>query len=214
MPSGQCGRVMSDRDGHTDWIWALAALPDGRMLSGAAREDDTLRVWQPNSGACLVVLRMQGGGVAAVLMLPACLVAAACGDGGVRICDADAGAVLRTLQGHGAGVMAVAAAPGTPLRLLSAACDGSVRLWNSDTGACSSPSSRTVGARGAPRCSCLPIRPRPRRRGLARQRAHAEKGSIPYVKRRAVNATRRRRILLKPVQFVRTVRRVRQIARP
>jgi WD40 repeat protein len=123
-------------DGHTDWIWALAAMPDGRLVSGAAREDDTLRVWQPNTGVCLAVLAMGGGGVAAVATLSACLVAAACGDGGVRICDADAGSVLRTLKGHAAGVMAVAAAPGTPLRLLSAACDGSVRLWNSETGAC------------------------------------------------------------------------------
>jgi WD40 repeat protein len=136
VPSAACERVLS---GHTDWIWALAALPDGRLVSGAAREDDTLRVWNAASGECVAVIPLAGGGVASVAALAGSQVAAACGDGAVRICDVDAAAgsqIVRLLQGHTSGVMAVALAPGAPARILSAACDGSVRLWNTQSGAC------------------------------------------------------------------------------
>jgi WD40 repeat protein len=36
--------------GHTDKIYCLALLPDGRVVSGSW--DDTLRVWQPSTGVC------------------------------------------------------------------------------------------------------------------------------------------------------------------
>jgi hypothetical protein len=44
--------------GHTACVYALALLPDGKLASGS--DDDTVRVWDTASGACLRTLHTVG----------------------------------------------------------------------------------------------------------------------------------------------------------
>ncbi|MCP5352246.1 MAG: hypothetical protein H6926_03530 [Chromatiales bacterium] len=37
--------LLSTLEGHSDWVRAVAALPDGRLVS--ASDDQTLRIWAP-----------------------------------------------------------------------------------------------------------------------------------------------------------------------
>ncbi|HEY1699853.1 MAG TPA: pentapeptide repeat-containing protein, partial [Trebonia sp.] len=58
-------------------------------------------------------------------------------DGGVTLADTGTGQPVRTLRGHGDRVYAVAYAPGDRDRVLvTASSDGTLRLWDTATGAC------------------------------------------------------------------------------
>jgi len=60
-------------EGHTDNVWALAALPDGRLASGSV--DETTRVWdtRPAAGAVGIdtrVMVLEGHECAVVALQP------------------------------------------------------------------------------------------------------------------------------------------------
>jgi WD40 repeat protein len=112
-----CAAVL---DGHTDFVLALSALDDAPGAGAQAQPravsaswDATLRVWSLGGG---------GGG----------------GDGDVRAGDAPR--CERALVGHAGPVRAVAALPrrrrGGAARCVSGAADGTLRLWDADSGAC------------------------------------------------------------------------------
>ncbi len=52
---------------HTNWILALAALPDGRIASSAI--DGPVRVWDPEGRHEPQVFEGQTGGIRALVML-------------------------------------------------------------------------------------------------------------------------------------------------
>ncbi len=54
--SGVCLRVL---EGHTDTVYSVTALDDGRLAS--ASDDNTVRVWDASSGVCLETVRPPPG---------------------------------------------------------------------------------------------------------------------------------------------------------
>ena len=81
LPSGELalskweGSVCIVRDkslftlaGHTNWADALAVMPDGKLVSGS--NDNTVRIWDTTSGACLLTLADHTDGVNALAVLP------------------------------------------------------------------------------------------------------------------------------------------------
>ena len=59
--------------GHTGAVWALAGLPGGLVASGSG--DNTVRVWEVESGRLVRTLAGHTGGVRALSGLPGGLVA-------------------------------------------------------------------------------------------------------------------------------------------
>src|SRR5262249_45908583 len=56
-------------------------------------------------------------------------------DPAIRIWDVKTGKEVRRLEGHTAGVWGVAFSPADPKRILSCSENGTLRLWNAETGA-------------------------------------------------------------------------------
>ena len=78
--------------GHTNWVNALVALHDGRLLSGS--DDRTLKVWDERvlsvrggvgANTCAATLQGHTRRVAALAVLPDGSVASGSGDGTVRV---------------------------------------------------------------------------------------------------------------------------------
>jgi WD40 repeat protein len=60
------GVALRTLEGHTDWVWALAADPTGGWLASAG-DDGTVRLWDPTTGAPLATLVGSADGWAALL---------------------------------------------------------------------------------------------------------------------------------------------------
>ncbi len=126
-PVDPCVRVLV---GHTDWVRALAVLPDGTLAS--ASRDETVRVWDPATGRCLRVLEGHTETVQALAVLPDGTLASASGDRTVRVWDSATGRCLHALQGHTEGVEALAVLANGTL----ASAGRTVRVWDPATGHC------------------------------------------------------------------------------
>ncbi len=114
-------------------ITIVAITPDGKNVLSASN-DNTVRVWDVNTGICLRSLGGHAGGVTAVAIAPdGKHVLSASNESTVRVWDAGTGICLRSLSGHTGGVTAVAMTPDGK-HALSASNDKTVRIWDLWTG--------------------------------------------------------------------------------
>jgi WD40 repeat protein len=120
--------------GHTDDIEALALMPDGhRVLS--ASYDQTLRLWDLETGATLHILKGHADVVWSVAVTPdGSRAVSGSKDRSLRVWDLASGAADRTLAGHTSEVYAVAVTP-DGRHVVSGSRDGTLRVWELATGA-------------------------------------------------------------------------------
>ena len=69
--------------GHTDWVRAVAVAPDGTIIT--ASDDQTVRLWNPNTGDTIRTLTGHTGGVTAVAVAADGTIITASDDQTVRI---------------------------------------------------------------------------------------------------------------------------------
>ncbi len=127
------GEPRLEWDRHELGVQAVAIAPDGRAISGSA--DGTVRVWDALSGEQSLVIEGATQGAWAVAASPdGQRIAAGCKDGVVREFSASDGSLIRELHGHLGYIRAVeympdASADGSAPSLVSAAGDGTIRIW-------------------------------------------------------------------------------------
>jgi WD40 repeat protein len=122
-------------EGQTQWIDSVSVTADGRrVVSGSS--DNTLRVSDLETGACLQVLEGHTNWVKSVSVTPdGRRAVSGSKDNTLRVWDLKTGVCLRVLEGHTAVVNGVSVTP-DGRRAVSGSWDKTVRVWDLGTGAC------------------------------------------------------------------------------
>ena len=125
-PAGGAVAVLA---GATDRLARVAWHPAGRLV-GAASFDGAWRLWDAETGACLLEQDGHAGAVYALAFHPDGSLAISGGlDGHARVWDARTGRGVLALAGHFGAVLGAAAAP-DGVTLATASDDGTARLWD------------------------------------------------------------------------------------
>jgi WD40 repeat protein len=142
LESGACLRTL---EGHTDKVWSVSVMPDGGRAVSASngtgaslgrQDENNLRIWDLESGACLRTLQGHSAGVTSVSVTPDGRRAVSVGfDWTLRVWDLESGACLRTLEGHRNSVFAVSVTT-DGRRAVSGGADNTLRVWDVESGVC------------------------------------------------------------------------------
>ncbi|KAK5997501.1 Vegetative incompatibility protein HET-E-1 [Cladobotryum mycophilum] len=150
-------------EGHNNSVYSVVFSPDGQRLASGSG-DNTVKIWDTNSGACLQTLEGHNDSVKSVVFSPdgqrlasgsydktvkiwdtnsgafvfspdGQRLASGSDDNTVKIWDTNSGACLQTLEGHNDSVYSVVFSPDGQ-RLASGSGDNTVKIWDTNSGAC------------------------------------------------------------------------------
>lgn len=138
-PVGRPGRALAQDGaprllaGHSNEILALTFSPSGRMLASAGA-DQTIRLWEPDTGRDIRILRGHTGPVRALAFSPdGRMLASGSGDTTVRLWETATGKEIRALSTRFGAIRGLGFSPDGAL-VASAGDDGSVRIWDWGSG--------------------------------------------------------------------------------
>ena len=132
-PSPSVSRLRT-LQGHGGKVWSIAFSPDSQRLATGS-EDQTIRLWDLQTGECLQILEGHDRFVLSVAYSRDHLIASGSDDHTIRLWDAKTGDCLKTLEGHDGWIQAIAFSPDGTL-LASSSTDLTAKLWDIATGSC------------------------------------------------------------------------------
>jgi len=129
-PGGPLIRIL---EGHIGWVVAVAVTPDGKhAISGAW--DNTMKVWDIESGEEIQTLEGHTDSIAAVAVMPdGKHVISGSDDSTLKVWDIESGEEIQTLEGHTDSVAAVAVMPDGK-HVISGAWDNTLKVWDIESG--------------------------------------------------------------------------------
>ncbi len=120
-------------EGHSKRVFGVAFDPQGRLLATCG-DDNTVRLWEAQTGKLLRTLEGHSGAVYSVAVGPqGHMLASGSGDNTVRLWEPQSGKLLRALEGHRNPVLNVAFDPQGHM-IASGGGDNTVRLWEPQSG--------------------------------------------------------------------------------
>jgi WD40 repeat protein len=125
--------VIFNLTGHSNMVKSVAITTDGKRVVSAS-SDQTLKVWDLETGSELYTLSGHSGGVNGVAVTPdGKRVLSASDDKTLKVWDLETGSELCTLSGHYGNVNAVTVTLDGK-RAVSASEDQTLKIWNLETG--------------------------------------------------------------------------------
>jgi WD40 repeat protein len=160
------GRLVRSLEGHTGPVWSVAVTPDckaspeGRGEGGqqviSGSHDQTIKVWELDTGRLVRSLEGHTGPVWSVAVTPdsvaspegsgggSCQVVSGSHDQTIKVWDLGSGRLVRSLEGHTGSVWSVVVTPdraaspegsgGSGRQVVSGALDNTIKVWELDTG--------------------------------------------------------------------------------
>lgn len=129
------GTPLVNYRGHTDGVWSLAFHP-GEQIMASGSDDQTVRIWDVNTGECLNILHGHTDRVRSVTFSPdGSLLASGSDDQTARIWDIQTGECLQVMAGHTDRVWSVNFRADGQM-LVTGSTDRTLRLWKSSSGEC------------------------------------------------------------------------------
>ncbi len=120
-------------EGHSAVAEGVAVTPDGKRAVSAS-VDQTLKVWDLESGHALRTLKGHSAVVEGVAVTPdGKRAVSASSDQTLKVWDLESGRALRTLEGHSDRVTGVAVTADGK-RAVSASADNTLKVWDLETG--------------------------------------------------------------------------------
>lgn len=121
--------------GHENNVWSLAFSIDGSVLASGS-EDQTIRLWQVDTGQCISIFTGHTDCIRSVVIHPDGQRLISAGEDRTwRIWNLQTGDCLQAIKGHEQGIWAIALSP-DGCTIASASHDATVKLWDLETGRC------------------------------------------------------------------------------
>lgn len=121
--------------GHQGRVWSVAFHPDGKTLASCS-EDQTIKLWNLETGHCMQTLTGHQGWVKSVAFSPdGQRLASGSFDHTLNLWNWQTGHCLKTLHGHRSTITMVAFSPDGQM-LASSSYDQTLKLWDQETGQC------------------------------------------------------------------------------
>lgn len=121
--------------GHQKPVLSVVFSPNNQLLASGS-SDDTIKVWDITSGACLQTLEGHKNSINSVIFCPnGHRLISGSSDSTIKVWDIDSGVCLRTLEDHELSVNSVVFSPDGQ-QLASGSEDCTVRVWDIGSGTC------------------------------------------------------------------------------
>jgi WD40 repeat protein len=139
------GQSLGTWSEHLGWIRYVDFSCDGKLIASAGNEDQTLRIWEVETGNCRHVLPNPGGAVLTCAFHPTKgIVATGNGDGTAKLWNAETGECLATLIGQSYEIWSIAFSPDGEI-LATGDAGGVIKLWHLETGECYATATGHIG---------------------------------------------------------------------
>jgi WD40 repeat protein len=129
------GTLIRTFEGHSNSVKSVAVLSNGKeAISGS--EDNTLKLWNIESGECARTFEGHSNSVDSVAVLPNGKEAiSGSADSTLKLWNIESGECVRTFEGHSDWVTSVAVLPNRK-EAISGSYDKTLKLWNIESGEC------------------------------------------------------------------------------
>jgi WD40 repeat protein len=138
------GQPLAALQGHTNWVWGVQFSPLPKIASSdpplhrlaSASQDQTVKLWQLDTGQCLQTLQGHRSWVSSIAWsFDGKVLASGSCDDTIKLWCVAMGTCLQTLQGH-SDMISTIDWNRDQYRLASGSADTTVKIWDTKTGNC------------------------------------------------------------------------------